>query len=263
MRVAERAEFAERLRRQIASRYRGVSVEVDEARFALRVVAPGIHATLPLAPLEHDCRRQPEQSSSLIARFVAAVERQLTPTRRDGLSLRRVLWCVRARRDVASLARSDELLSHAVGTSMVAFVGESLPGSIMRGRARSEWEPLGYDDAEVSAAAAANTKRRFHTLAQRIREAPRVPADGWRLSSDVLFQGSAMLVPDVLKAFVERVGENVLLASPDRSLLLALPQSAADAGRFSQRVLREYREAMNPCSREILETDGAELQTVR
>jgi len=54
----------------------------------------------------------------------------------------------------------------------------------------------------------------------------------------------------------------VLLGVPDRSVLLALPAAMPAADRFARRVLREWREAMNPCSRELLETDGTELRGV-
>ena len=46
----ERAAFAERIRLQLMSRYRGANVEVDSARFALHVTGSGLDLMLPLAP---------------------------------------------------------------------------------------------------------------------------------------------------------------------------------------------------------------------
>jgi hypothetical protein len=64
----------------------------------------------------------------------------------------------------------------------------------------------------------------------------------------------------VLVAFATRSGGDVLLAVPDRSVLLALPAALPSADRFSMRVLRAWREAMNPLSRDILVSDGTTLR---
>ena len=84
----------------------------------------------------------------------------------------------------------------------------------------------------------------------------RIPADGWRVASEPLFQGSLLMAPAVLAAFAERAGGDVMLGVPDRGVVLALPAALPSAERFERRVLREWREAMNPCSRELLITDG-------
>ena len=47
----DRGTFAERVRLQLLSRYRGSDVEVDTSRFALHVTGSGIDLMLPLAPL--------------------------------------------------------------------------------------------------------------------------------------------------------------------------------------------------------------------
>ena len=68
--------------------------------------------------------------------------------------------------------------------------------------------------------------------------------------------------PRVLAAFAERAGGDVLLGAPDRGAVLALPASLPSSDRFQRRVLKEWREAMNPCSRELLITDGQRLRAV-
>ena len=68
-----------------------------------------------------------------------------------------------------------------------------------------------------------------------------------------------LLVEDVLAAFAERSGGDVLLAVPDRAEVLALPAGLPTADRFRMRVLRAWREAPNPVSPGILVTDGASL----
>jgi hypothetical protein len=129
----------------------------------------------------------------------------------------------------------------------------------MRGVPAADLIAVGLDEASARARADANTAAHFASLPERIRGAPRIPADGWRLSSDTLFQGSALLVPDVLAAFAERAGGEVLLAVPDRAEVLALPAGLPSAARFRMRVVRAWREAMNPVSRGVLVTDGASL----
>jgi hypothetical protein len=145
---------------------------------------------------------------------------------------------------------------------MVAFVAEALPGSLMRGVPVADLASAGLDETSARARADANTGARFASLPERIRAADRIPADGWRLGSDILFQGSVLLVRDVLAAFAERSGGDVLLAVPDRAEVLALPAGLPTADRFRMRVLRAWREAANPVSHGILVTDGASLVEV-
>ena len=61
------------------ARYGEVDIDVDETRFSVRVHAAGVDVTLPLAPLQHACIREPERASARIAEYVASVEAQLTP----------------------------------------------------------------------------------------------------------------------------------------------------------------------------------------
>ena len=258
----ERAAFAERIRLQLLSRYHGANVEVDAARFALHVTGSGLDLMLPLAPLLHACERQPDRVPALIGEYVASVEHQLTPQPAIALSMPRLLWCVRNDRFLGSHGRVGDLLRTPVGADMTAFVAEELPGSIMRGVPRDEWTSLGLSDAEVQRTAAANTAERFEPLVARIERTDRIPADGWRVASDSLFQGSVLMAPRVLAALAERAGGDVLFGVPDRGAVLALPASLPSADRFQRRVLKEWREAMNPCSREVLITDGERLRAV-
>jgi hypothetical protein len=256
----ERGAFAERIRLQLVSRYRGANVEVDTARFALHVTGSGLDLMLPLAPLYHACERAPDRIPALIGEYVASVEHQLTPQPALALSTSRLLWCVRNDRFLASHGRVGDLLRTPIGADMTAFVAEELPGRIMRGVPRDEWTSQGLSDANVQVTATANTADRFEPLVARIARADRIPADGWRVASDSLFQGSLLLAPRVLGAFAERAGGDVLLGVPDRGTVLALPASLPSAERFQRRVLKEWREAMNPCSREVLVTDGERLR---
>jgi hypothetical protein len=256
----ERGAFAERIRLQLVSRYHGAQVDVDTARFALHVTGSGLDLTLPLAPLFHACERQPDKVPALIGEYVASVEHQLTPQPAVALSLPRLLWCVRNDRFLRSHGRVGDLLRASIGADMTAFVAEELPGSIMRGVPREEWTGLGMSDQDVLDIADANTAQRFESLVGRIARTDRIPADGWRVASDPLFQGSLLRAPRVLAALAERAEGDVLIGVPDRGAVLALPAALPSAERFQRRVLREWREAMNPCSREVLITDG---QTVR
>ncbi|HXZ99969.1 MAG TPA: hypothetical protein VEK76_06425 [Candidatus Binatia bacterium] len=258
----DRSAFAERLRLQLRSRYRGIEVGIDGVAFALTVRAAGAESTLPLAPLHHACLREPGRSASLIADFVRRAERQLSPRTGMEVNPSRLLWCVRSQRYLEGLSRAAELVTRSLGASVVAFIAEVLPGSVMRGLAAGDLESAGLDPATAGERASVNTGARFAALPERIRAADRIPADGWRMSSDGLFQGSVITVPEVLAAFAERAGGEVLLAVPDRSLVLALPASLPSAGRFRMRVVREWREAMNPVSRDLLITDGSSLREV-
>ena len=256
----DRAAFAERIRIQLTSRYRGARVDVDDARFALHVTGDGLDATLPLAPLQQAVLRDPAHTPDLIARFVTGVESQLTPRSYGGFSVDRLLWCVRSAEYMRGIARAPELLVREMPGNLVAFAAETLPASSMRGVPQSEWEAAGLDGEAVTAAVQRNTEVRFAHLVDRIRNAARVPADGWRMAGDQMFQGSALLVPAVLAALAERARGDVLVGVPDRGVVLALPSRLPSASVFDRRVTREWREAMNPCSHEIFETDGAELR---
>ncbi len=256
----DRGAFAERVRLQVLARYAGSTVDVDPARYALRVHAPGVDIALPLAALHNGCERQPARTATLVAEFVRSVEARMVPRTPEGVSLSRVLWCVRSRHYLAGLARSEELLSVAVGADIVAFIAESLPGSVMRGVASTEWEAGGVDAAAVRRAADENTRVRFARVMERVAAIERVPADGWRMSGDSLYQGSIVMVQPLLRALVERAGSDVLIGLPDRGLALVIPASLPAADSFARRVLQEYRESMNPCSREVLHSDGETLR---
>jgi hypothetical protein len=260
--VEARGPFAERIRVQLISRYHGANVEVDHARFALHVTGSGLDLILPLAPLYHACERRPDRVPALIGEYVTSVEQQLTPQPAIALSTSRLLWCVRNDRFLGTHGRVGDLLRAPIGADMSAFVAEDLPGSIMRGVPRDEWASQGLSDVDVQRAATVNTAERFEPLVARIARTDRIPADGWRVASDSLFQGSLLMAPRVLAAFAERSGGEVLLGLPDRGVVLALPASLPSADRFQRRVVREWRETMNPCSRELLITDGQGLRAV-
>lgn len=256
----DRTAFAERIRLQLQARYRGHTVSVDPARFAVRMTAPGIDSLLPLSPLHNAVQREPQRIAVLIADFVRAAEAQLQPAPGAGFSTARVLWCVRSRGYLDELRRAGELLTREVAADLVAFAAETLPGSIMRGVPRGEWQERGIDDATVAAAADRNTVARFAAVADRVRAAERVARDGWQYHGDTLFAGSIVLVPAVLRALADRAGGDVLVGVPDRALVLAIPAAAPSADHFGRRVLQAYREAMTPCSRDLLVTDGSSLR---
>lgn len=257
---SDRAAFAERIRIQLTSRYRGARVDVDDERFALRVTGDGLDATLPLAPLQQAVLRDPAHTPALIARFVSGVESQLTPRAYGAFSIDGLLWCVRSAGYMRGIARASELLLREMPGDLVAFAAETLPASSMRGVPRREWVAAGLDDEAVRAAVDRNTEQRFAHLVDRIRNADRVPADGWRMAGDHMFQGSALLIPAVLAALTDRAEGDVLVAVPDRGVVLALRSRLPSASVFDRRVTREWREAMHPCSHEILETDGVVLR---
>src|SRR5579884_3726601 len=247
-RAGERAAFIERVSLQLRARYRAVAVDVDPARFALRIHGEGIDTLLPLAPLHGAVLREPARAPALISQFVAAVEQQLMPRMSTTVHPARLLWCVRSRRYLRGLRRAGDLHTAELAGDLVAFVAEELPGSVMRGVPREEWEAAGLDEAALRQVAAANTERRFAGLAQRVAAAERVPVDGWRMSADTLFQSSVLMAPQLLRAFVERVGGEVLLGVPDRGVALATAATTAATRGFAQRVTREFREGMNPVS---------------
>jgi uncharacterized protein YtpQ (UPF0354 family) len=261
--AGDRAAFAERLRLQVAARYRGTTVEIDPARFSLRVHGPGLDVTLPLAALHRACERQPARTAALITDFVRSAEASMVPRAdAESVSVARVLWCVRSRRYLESLARSEELLSEEIGADIVAFIAESLPGQVMRGVPHAEWEASGIEEAAVRRAADENTATRFTRVLERIAAIERIPADGWRLAGDSLYQGSIVMVPALLRGLVERSGGDVLIGLPDRAVALIIPAALPAAEGFARRVLQEWREAMNPCSREVLRSDGSTLRAL-
>jgi hypothetical protein len=258
----DRGAFAERVRLQLRARYHSAHVEVDSARFALHVSGSGLDLTLPLAPLYHSCERHPDWVPALISEYVASVEQQLTPQPAVALASSRLLWCVRNERSLAKLGRAGDLMRVPVGADITAFAAEELPGSIMRGVPRDEWTAAGMSDDDLQRVATANTAARFEPLVGRIAQTDRIPADGWRVASEPLFQGSLLMAPAVLAAFAARAAGDVLLGVPDRGVVLALPAALPSAARFERRVTREWREAMNPCSRELLITDGRSLRAL-
>jgi hypothetical protein len=258
----DRTAFAERIRLQLESRYRGYTVAVDPARFAVRLTAAGVDATLPLTPLHTAVQREPARTASLIADFVRAAEVRLQARPGAGFSTARVLWCVRSRSYLDELSRAGELLTREVAGDLVGFVAEALPGSIMRGIPRGEWSERGYSDGEIAAAADRATAERFAPVAQRVLGAERLTRDGWQYAGDPLFASSLLVVPAVLRAFADRAGGEVYVGVPDRALLLAIPASAPGSERFGRRVLQAYRDALTPCSREVLVTDGSNLRVL-
>ena len=136
----DRGTFAERVRLQLLSRYRGSDVEVDTSRFALHVNGSGIDLMLPLAPLHHACERQPDKVPALIGEYVASVEHQLTPQPAIALSTSRLLWCVRNDRFLA-LGLSPTTLSEGLlgeGTEVARhYAYRADPSKII---ARSVWK---------------------------------------------------------------------------------------------------------------------------
>jgi len=267
--IEERAAFAERLRLQFAARHRSLEVVADPARLSLHLRGAGVDVVLPLAALHLDCLRHPERTAALIADFVRASESRLTPAAAGtpgaqgrGPALGRLLWCVRNSAHLADFSRASELLTAPLPADLVAFVAEALPGSYMRGVPREEWAQTHSDD-EVHRAADANTAARFAQLPERILGAGRVARDGWRIGADPLFQGSVLMVPEVLRALVERAGSDVLIANPDRSLVLAIPAGTPGEEGFRRRVLRSWREGLNPVSRAVLVADGTRLEESR
>jgi hypothetical protein len=164
---------------------------------------------------------------------------------------------VRSRGHLADFSRAAELLTVPLAADLVAFVAEALPGSYMRGVPRDEW--AGMAEEAVRRAADANTAARFAELPERIRAAGRVARDGWRMAADPLFQGSVLMVPEVCRALVERAGGEVLIANPDRSLVLAIPAGTPAEEGFRRRVHRSWREGLNPVSRAVLVADGHRL----
>ena len=199
---------------------------------------------------------------ALIGEYVASVEHQLTPRPAVALSTARLLWCVRNDHFLGSHGRVGDLLRAQVGADMS---GVRRRGASRLDHARRSPRRMDVDRDERRGHAPrrdANTAERFEPLVARIARTDRIPADGWRVASDPLFQGSVLMAPRVLAAFAERAGGDVLLGVPDRGAVLALPAALPSADRFQRRVLKEWREAMNPCSREVLVTNGQRLRAV-
>ncbi len=259
--ASERNAFLERIRLQLQARYRELSVQADVGRWGLRLRGPGVDVRLPLSPLHAAVLRTPSRTGALIADFVRAAEAQLTPSTPLALSLARTIWCVRTADYLAEHTRTADLLVRPVAGDLVAFVAEHLPNSIMRGVPREEWAAEHGDD-RVAAETDRNTERHFARYPGRIRAAERVPRDGWSFSGDPLFEGSMLVVPSVLRALAERAGGDVFLATPDRGRVLAVPVAAPGAGEFERRVVRTWREAMHPCSRQVVRTDGSTVTAV-
>jgi hypothetical protein len=257
---ADRAAFLERVRLQLQARYRELSVAPDVGRWGLRLSGSGVDVRLALTPLHQAVLREPGRAAALIADFVRSVEAQLTPARPLEVSLARTLWCVRTAAYVAEHTRGSDLLVRPLAGQLVAFVAEQLPNSIMRGVPREAWAPPG--EAEVSATADRNTARHFAPYGARIRAATRVPRDGWQFSGDPLFEGSMMVVPEVLAALTDRAGGEVLMATPDRGMVLVVPVDGPGAAEFPRRVVRAWRAAMNPCSTQVVRSDGVSVTAV-
>lgn len=250
---AQRGAFLERLRLQFESRYGDLQVEADPARFAIRLRGPGLDASLPLTPLYNDCVRTPSRTPGLIVDFVNASAGQLARRSPNALSLARVLWCVRTREYLEDHSAAGDLLTAPVAGPLVAFAAEALPGAVMRGIPRDEWIGAGLDHARVRDAADQNTVARFAGLVERIAAADRAPRDGWRLTGDLVFQSSLLVVCPALQALRRLAGGDVLVAVPDRTVVLAVPAGDDEATvRFRQRVLRGFREALSPLSRAVL-----------
>ena len=249
----QRSAFLERLRLQFESRYGDLRIEADPARFGIRLRGPGLDASLPLAPLYNDCVRTPSRTPRLIVDFVNASQSQLARRAPGALSLARVLWCVRTREYLEDHAAAADLLTAPVAGPLVAFAAEALPGAVMRGIPRDEWTGAGLDDARVRDAADQNTAARFAGLVERIAGSDRVPRDGWRLTGDLVFQSSLLVVPAALEALRRLARADVLVAVPERTVVLAVPAGDDEATvRFRQRVLRSFREALSPLSRAVL-----------
>lgn len=176
------------------------------------------------------------------------------------LSRARLVWCVRTAESIREHRRAGELLTQPVAGNLVAFVAEQLPDSFMRGVPRGDLGDI--PEAEVRAAADAGVERLFGGLVERIRADERGPRDGWRFSGDPLFAGSVLLLPALLATLADRAGGDVLLATPDRGLALALPAARDRDGAFQRMVVRAWRDALNPCSRAVLRCDGARLEPV-
>ena len=249
----ERLGFLERLRLQFEARHGDLQVEADPDRFAIRLRGPGLDATLPLTPLFEDCVRTPSRTPRLIVDFVNASQARLVRRSPAALSLPRLMWCVRTTAYLEDHASAADLLTRPVAGPLVGFVAESLPGAVMRGIPRDEWLAAGLGDDQVRDAADHNTAARFAGLVERIAAAERVPRDGWRLTTDPVFQSSLLVVAPALDALRGLAGGDVLIAVPDRAVVLAVPAGDADAAtRFRQRVLRSFRESLSPLSRAVL-----------
>ena len=258
--LRDRDAFLQRIATQVRARYDQVAVAPDRPRFALQLTGSGISATLPVAPLYNACVREPRRTTALIAEFVRTVERQMQAPDVLALVPSQLLWCVRSRASLRNVQRAAELVTRELPGDLVAYIAERLPGPAMRGVPLSDLEAAEIDESTARERADRQTARHFASVPGRIRGAERIPADGWRLSSDQLYQSSVLVAPDVLAAFAERAGGDVLLAVPDRAMVLALPAALPNAERFGMRVTRAYREAMNPCSRDVLITDGTRLK---
>ena len=73
---------------------------------------------------------------------------------------------------------------------------------------------VGLGDEDMQRAATHNTADRFEPLVGRIARTDRIPADGWRVASDPLFQGSRLMAPRVLAAFASALAATCCSACP-------------------------------------------------
>src|SRR5437879_1414719 len=121
----QREAFLERLRLQLEARYTGLEVEAEPARFAVRLRGAGLDTSLPLTPLYEDCLRAPSRTPRRIIDFVNAAAGQLARRAPGGLSLSRVLWCVRTAEYLEDHSGAPDLLTAPVAGPLVAFAAES------------------------------------------------------------------------------------------------------------------------------------------
>jgi hypothetical protein len=257
--MATHSEFAARIRTQLQARYGGVEITVDERAFSTHITGAGIDSQLSLSPLYRACEKDPEAAARLIATWISSIESELTPHSDRPYAPSRLLWCVRSQDYLEEHSGHELLVKRELGDDLVAFVAESLPGSIMRGIPRVEIEAAGDDWREVMIAADIGTDARFSALVQRLEGSSRIPADGWKLSTDSLFAGSAFLCSAALQRLVATSGGAILLGNPDRALSMAIAVNALGAPDFSETMLDLFRQAMNPSSKAVFWSDGIHL----
>lgn len=158
-----------------------------------------------------------------------------------------LILCVRSTRYMQGV-RQEELVSRAVCGDLHAFVAARQPGLVMQGLSQGALLQAGLDAGLAWDTAQSNTEAHFAPLVDRLSGSGRNPRDGWRLRGDVLFQGSVLLVPAVLEALHSLAGQELWLGIPERGTLLAIGKGAEGAPLFPDRVRREFRRAMEPCS---------------
>ena len=146
-----------------------------------------------------------------------------------------------------------------VGGDLVAFISEIASGSVMRGIPRTEWERGGMSDdhgAHSPTRTPRNASQRWRSASSSGRASPRRLAAGWRRT----VQASILVVPAVLRAFTERAGGDVVIGALPRigHSCSRFPGRRQDA-RFRHRATQAYREAIAPCTSELLVTNGATI----